>query len=199
MPRVRADDYDDKRSAIVDVAAGLFARFGYPATKMEDGAKKCGASKSMTYYYFPKKEDLLLAILVDYCESVIAKFHKINAEALPPEARLEQFIRFYVQRTPRMRHRHVVLMQDIKFLGKAERSRINKYSRQLAEAMTVLLSEVNPHVRGKGDLLRAYSFLLFGTLNGIEEWFDTAGSVTATELAERTARLFLKGFLAETA
>src|SRR5438874_2583900 len=63
MPRVRADDYDIKTQAILDSAAALFAKVGYPNAKMQDIAKACGATKSMLYHYFPTKDDLLFAML----------------------------------------------------------------------------------------------------------------------------------------
>ena len=59
MPRVRSDDYDTKSRAILDSAASLFAKVGYPNAKMQDIAQACGATKSMLYHYFPTKDDLL--------------------------------------------------------------------------------------------------------------------------------------------
>ena len=45
MPRVRSDDYDFKSQTIMDCAAALFAKEGYPSAKMQDVAKACGATK----------------------------------------------------------------------------------------------------------------------------------------------------------
>ncbi|RZI78302.1 MAG: TetR family transcriptional regulator, partial [Variovorax sp.] len=36
MPRVRSDDYDAKSLSIMDSAAALFAKVGYPNAKMQD-------------------------------------------------------------------------------------------------------------------------------------------------------------------
>src|SRR5664279_811352 len=63
MPRVRSDDYETKGNAILDCAAILFAREGYPSAKMQDIAVACGATKSMLYHYYPTKDDLLFAML----------------------------------------------------------------------------------------------------------------------------------------
>ena len=44
MPRVRSDDYEAKSQAIMDCAAALFAKEGYPSAKMQDVAAACGAT-----------------------------------------------------------------------------------------------------------------------------------------------------------
>ena len=62
MPRGRAVDYDDKRTAVLDAAAALFGELGYTGAKMDDVAKRCNVSKSMVYHYFKKMEDMLFAI-----------------------------------------------------------------------------------------------------------------------------------------
>ena len=62
MPRVRSDDYDAKSLSIMDSAAALFAKVGYPNAKMQDIAQACGATKSMLYHYFPTKAEFFGAI-----------------------------------------------------------------------------------------------------------------------------------------
>jgi AcrR family transcriptional regulator len=83
MPRVRSDDYDAKTHAILDSAAALFAKVGYPSAKMQDIAKACGASKSMLYHYFPTKDDLLYAMLEEHLQRVIVALEEALA-ADPP-------------------------------------------------------------------------------------------------------------------
>jgi AcrR family transcriptional regulator len=38
---------------------------------MQDIAKACGATKSMLYHYFPTKDDLLFAMLMEHLERVV--------------------------------------------------------------------------------------------------------------------------------
>jgi AcrR family transcriptional regulator len=77
MPRIRANDYDDKKSKILDAAARLFADQGYAGSRMEEIAKSCGVSKSMLYHYFKKKEDVLFDILQEHVSSLIEAIKNI--------------------------------------------------------------------------------------------------------------------------
>ena len=45
MARPRADDYDDKRKAILKTSAALFAEHGYDRASMNQIAKGCGVSE----------------------------------------------------------------------------------------------------------------------------------------------------------
>ena len=84
MSRVRADDYEDKRRAILDAAAVLFAQSGYANVKMMDIARSCDASKSMLYHYFPAKEDVLFEIMKEQVQSYLEATEEVAALPLPP-------------------------------------------------------------------------------------------------------------------
>ena len=62
MARGRASNYDAQREAILQHAAALFARSGYPATSMNQVAEACGLSKATLYHYYRDKDAMLVAI-----------------------------------------------------------------------------------------------------------------------------------------
>lgn len=51
------------RESIVDAAAGVFSKFGYKKTTMDDIARALGKGKSSIYYYFRNKEEIFEAVL----------------------------------------------------------------------------------------------------------------------------------------
>lgn len=54
---------EDARELIIQVAAELFARFGYKKTTMDDIAQAVRMGKSSLYYYFKSKEDVFQAVV----------------------------------------------------------------------------------------------------------------------------------------
>src|SRR6476620_1772211 len=60
MARVRTEE---KRDAIVRVAAELFEKHGYDRCSMAALSERLGGSKATLYGYFSSKEDLLRAVL----------------------------------------------------------------------------------------------------------------------------------------
>lgn len=195
MPRVRADDYEAKSQAIMDCAAVLFAKEGYPSAKLQDVAKACGATKSMLYHYFPTKDDLLLAMLKEHLEKVV---HSVEAALQQPGSardRMLALVQAYTQKSIQSRRRHMVAMQDVKYLPKAKQAPLIELQRQITERVADLLRALNPEL--PEDVYKPYSMMLIGMLNWTDVWYQPSGKVKPQELCDRMSRLFLKGFLAE--
>jgi AcrR family transcriptional regulator len=195
MPRVRSDDYETKSQAIMDCAAGLFAKVGYPSAKMQDVAEACGATKSMLYHYFPTKDDLLFAMLEEHLQRVIAGLNEALATQGTPRERLEALVVSYTQKSNQSRRRHVIAMNDVKFLPKAKQAPLFALQREIVELVSRLLREVNPGL--PDHVYKPYGLMLIGMLNWADFWFKPSGPVKPQELCERMSRLFLKGFMAE--
>lgn len=197
MPRVRADDYDAKTQTILDSAAALFAKVGYPNAKMQDIAKACGASKSMLYHYFPTKDDLLFAMLEEHLQKVIAGLEDVAAQGGPVPARFEAFVQVYGQKSTQSRRRHVTAMNDVKFLPKALQNPLLQLEAKVTDLTADMLRQLNP---GLTDAVyKPYAMLLLGMLNWTDYWFKPNGPMKPQELSERISRLYLKGFLDEKA
>ncbi len=68
---------DDIRDQIVDTARGIFTRFGFRKTTMDEIAKAMRKGKSSIYYYFTSKEEIFKAVVER--ESQTLKDELINA------------------------------------------------------------------------------------------------------------------------
>ena len=197
MPRVRSDDYEAKSQAIMDCAAALFAKEGYPSAKMQDIAKACGATKSMLYHYFPTKDDLLFAMLVEHLERVFQSVEEAIATPGHPRESLMALVQTYTQKSTQSRRRHMIAMQDVKYLPKAKQAPLIELQRRLADLVTGLLQQLNPGL--PSDVCKPYTMMLIGMLNWTDMWYRPTGAMKPQELCDRMSRLFLKGFLAEKA
>lgn len=197
MPRVRADDYDAKARSILDSAAVLFAKVGYPGAKMQDIAKACGASKSMLYHYFPTKDDLLYAMLEEHLQQVIAGIEEVGAASVPVRQQFAGFVQGYAQKSAQSRRRHVSAMNDVKFLPKALQTPLLTLESRVTDLIAAMLRRLNPDL--PEEVYKPYTMLLVGMLNWTDTWYRPGGRMKPEELCERISRLFLRGFLAEKA
>ena len=194
MTRVRAGDYADKRQAILDRAAALFASKGFDRTTMIDVADACGTSKSHLYHYFPGKEDLLFAIVREHITEQAAELMAIAAQPLPAERRFSLFVEAFVQRSARSRHEHLILVHELKHLPDAQRKQIRKLEARLVEPMVSLLREINPLLMAPVKVRTPYALLLFGMIIWAFTWYQKDGPIAPTELAQRISELFVNGF-----
>jgi AcrR family transcriptional regulator len=194
MTRVRADDYEDKKQVIIGKAAALIAQKGFDVATMMDVAKACGTSKSHLYHYFPSKEDLLYAIVLEYITQQAADLERILAQPLPAQERFHQFVESFVQGAAHARNEHIMLMNDLKFLPKAQRDRIRKLEVEMTEQMEGLLDEINPGRMKDQRMRKPYALLLFGMMIWTFSWYRRSGPISPRELAGHIADLFANGF-----
>jgi AcrR family transcriptional regulator len=61
----RKEAGEQRRSAILQAARAVFARKGYDSTVVEDIASEAGIGKGTLYLYFPSKEQIYLAALIE--------------------------------------------------------------------------------------------------------------------------------------
>ena len=76
MARPRGSDGAQTRERILAVAQELFTRQGYDKTSLRDIAERLEITKAALYYYFPRKEDILVELhlrLQTLGESIIAE------------------------------------------------------------------------------------------------------------------------------
>ncbi|HTU96196.1 MAG TPA: helix-turn-helix domain-containing protein [Solirubrobacteraceae bacterium] len=62
MPRPPGSQGSETRERILDVAQDLFTRQGYDKTSLRDIAERLQITKAALYYYFERKEDLLVEL-----------------------------------------------------------------------------------------------------------------------------------------
>jgi AcrR family transcriptional regulator len=197
MPRVRSDNYESKSQAIMDCAAALFAKEGYPSAKMQDVALACGATKSMLYHYFPTKDDLLFAMLMEHLERVVQGVEEAIAGTGAPRDKLRVMVETYTQKSAQSRRRHMIAMQDVKYLPKTKQAPLIELQRKLTDRVSELLQQLNPGL--PLPVYKPYTMMLIGMLNWTDMWYRTGGAMKPQELCDRMSRLFLKGFMAEKA
>lgn len=65
-------DHSLRRDEILQAAASLFFKKGILATTMDDIARELKVAKGFLYYYFPSREDLLLALLGEGWKSFLS-------------------------------------------------------------------------------------------------------------------------------
>ena len=194
MTRVRADDYEHKKKAILDSAVALIAGKGFDGATMIDVAHACGTSKSHVYHYFSSKEDLLYAIVREHITEQVAVLSAIVREPRPAAERFTRFVSAFVQEGAKSRNHHLVLMNDIKFLPPAQHEDVRKMELELMHLMVGLLRELNPERMAQAKVRTPYALLLFGMVIWTFTWYEKTGAISPAELAERISELFLDGF-----
>jgi AcrR family transcriptional regulator len=193
MARTQAADYDERKEAIVEAAAALFASRGFNGASVADIAQRGKISKSLVYHYYRTKEDILYDVMISHVRALEAAARAVMAVKEAPERRLRELTHRFMALYVGAAARHKVLLNDLDHLTKVRRAEIVAVQRRLIETVRKLLVEIEPDLKKKSGAGFAAAMLYFGTINWTHTWFDPRGPVSAGALAEMAVDLTLGG------
>jgi AcrR family transcriptional regulator len=198
VPRKRAADFELQRAGILQAAAELFARRSFAGASMAQLAQACGVSKALLYHYYRDKEHLLFDIADCYVDGLLAIVEEVQAGRLPPRQQLATLVRRFMHAYQHAQAQHMVLVQDVKFLSPARRTRIVAKQRAVVEAFAQAIAAVKPRLRRKG-LRIPLAMMLFGMINWTFTWLRAEGPLTYDDMADVAVEVFLHGVAEVTA
>jgi AcrR family transcriptional regulator len=88
-----SDSHGEMRNTIVDIAADIFAKFGFKKTTVDDIAQGIRKGKSSIYYYFNSKEDIFQAVVDKEANELREKIYKILNTSMSPMDKLRAYVK----------------------------------------------------------------------------------------------------------
>lgn len=82
----------DKRQLITETAMGLFSRFGFTKTSLDDIASAAQIAKGTVYYYFPSKEELFISVIEQKLEEYFSMLQEHIDELEGFEQKLREML-----------------------------------------------------------------------------------------------------------
>lgn len=176
----------DRRAAILDAAAQLFAERGYAGVTLDELGAAVGVSGPAVYRHFPGKAAVLAAILVGASRSLHDGAERVLAEASGAPA-LRALIAFHVDFA--LAEADVILVQDreLEQLDAEPRHEVRALQRRYVEHWVRTLAELRPDRAEEELRLRAHA--AFGLMNSTPHSARTPG--------RRPAATTMRGILEE--
>jgi TetR/AcrR family transcriptional regulator len=192
MARTRATDYDDKRRAILDRSAELFAEHGYDRASMSKIAEACGVSKANLYHYYKDKEELLFDVIRFHLEELLEVVEAADNSDLSPADRLKELIAALLEAYRDADAQHNVQINGMRLLSADRQGELKAVERELVKIFSEAVAGVAPQLTGT-RLLKPVTMSLFGMINWHYLWFKSTGEVTRADYAELVSRLIVDG------
>jgi AcrR family transcriptional regulator len=193
LARTQAADYGERRAAIVEAAAQLYARDGFLGASVAQLADALGASKSLIYHYYASKEDILFDVMDSHLRALDAAAMEVMARDLPATEKLREIARRFMQLYVGAAARHKVLLNELGALPPERRREVVLRQRRLIEAVEGLLVEIQPKLGRRKRSRRPAAMLFFGMINWTHTWFHEGGPASAEDVANLAADIVLKG------
>lgn len=180
-----------RRSSLLSAAAGLFREKGFEATTIRDIAGAVGMGSGSPFCHFRSKQHILGCIVLEGMASTLASVEALMAQHLPPAERFRSLMRLHISTLHHPDNDFVaVMLYEWRALSADNRQQLvalmNRYENVWHECLLGLQQAGLLH--GNLPLIRQ---ILLGATNWSLRWFKPDGALSATELGEAVASLFL--------
>lgn len=184
MARTQAPDYEERREKIVEKAADLIAEQGFRGMTLGDLAVACEYSKSLIYYYYTSKEEILYAVMASHVDVLVEEASNVASLNKDPKESLTILIHTFMKHYAGAASRQKVLLNELGNLPKDKRAVIVGKQRQIINAVQSLLIEIDPALKSDAKRARVKTMLLFGMINWTHTWFRASGGLSSDEIAD---------------
>jgi AcrR family transcriptional regulator len=183
------------RDDILEAAAQIISQKGFHAASMQDIAQAVNLQKASLYHHVSSKQEILLALLDRALDLLIEQIEKVIAQPLPPDEKLRQAMRVYLQAMLDHRDLASVLLLEHRSLEPQHRlahiPRRDRFERLWRDLIQEGLDQdifccAEPAVASRAFL---------GVLNWTITWYRPDGGLTPAEVAGQFADLFLLGLM----
>jgi TetR/AcrR family transcriptional regulator len=193
MARPRAADHFEKRQAILNQAAELFARHGYDRASLAMIGEAAGVSKALVYHYWKDKEELLFDVLAQHLQTLVELARGASAPDRPPRERLEAlaFLLLDAYRDADAVHR--VQIACLSLLSAERQEALRALERALVADAAAIIAELHPAAGAERHLLKPLTMSFFAMLNWHYLWHREDGELTRADYARMVATLIAAG------
>jgi AcrR family transcriptional regulator len=181
-----------RRLQIEEAASALFRERGYAATSVRDIAQALNLQGGSLYAHMASKEDILWSIVTRAADTFNSEVGPVAAQTeASPADRLADMIRAHVGVVTRIQKDAAVFLHEWRFLSPARREEMQG-RRDAYEALfrDVIREGINKDEFRDVDI-RTTAMAILSALNGIPTWYRSNGPLTADEIADKHADLFL--------
>lgn len=195
-PHLQAERSTPER--VLDTAAALFWEKGFAATTTREIAAAVGIQQASLYYHVASKESLLYQLCVSSMEQLLADVQSAVDPHREPIERLRALIRAHLTALLKHQVRHVTMLTELRALSKRHHAEVLALRKRYANLVRSIIEEGQAAARIRTDIPAKYLYLaLLNVLNRAVIWFRTDQLLTADQLADEFAPIYLNGAMAE--
>jgi AcrR family transcriptional regulator len=183
------------REEILNAAAQIFRQKGFHAASMQDIAEAVNLQKASLYHHVSSKQDILLALLDQALDLLIAKMEAVLDLSLQPDEKLRKAMQVYLVTLLKERDLAAVLLLEHRSLEPEYHAKHFPKRDQFENLWRILIREGQTNGLFHCSDVRLASRSLLGVLNWTITWYRDNGTLTPGAIAEQYADLFLSGLL----
>jgi AcrR family transcriptional regulator len=185
----------DRRRAILDSAAALFARKGVAATTVREIADEVGILSGSLYHHFESKEAMVDEVITSFFDDLRTRYKQVLASDADARTRLHDLVLASLEVGQAHPHAIGIYQNDVNYLSSLERfAYLGSNAREVQASWLAVINAgiVEGAFRADLDARIAYRLMRDALWLSVR-WFKPKRDYPTARLAEHCISLFLDG------
>lgn len=183
----------NKYEEITKAAVKLFEKKGYHATSVQDIADEVGLQKGSLYHYISSKEDLLMQLAHRSISDFNNQMEQILNSPLSNRERLHRAIENHLHYVTKNVQLTTVLLREAFSLGADQHQVIQDLTDKYLNLWTQVIEQGIAAGEFRPVNARITALSILGSANWVYRWYHEGGQLSAADISELYAHLFLEG------
>ncbi len=186
----------NKEREILETAARLFQAKGFAATSIRDIAQAAGVQKAAIYHYVSNKEELLRRIFAETANELNTFMQELLASPMSNLQRLRRAISIYLTFVVGRGAAITVAFRDARGMSAEHVQWLENISQNHMQLWNQIIRSGIATGEFRPVEVPMASFAILGACSWMHAWYSPGGRLTAEEIAECFADLFVSGLAA---
>lgn len=157
-----------KKGIVVDIAQGLFSRFGFLKTTIEEIAKAAHMGKASLYHYFRNKEDIFREVIKKESEMLSSKIKEAISKEENPQGKIKAFVVTRMKYLNELGNIYAALKDEyLVHYAFVEKARENNFREEVETVRGILKEGIKKNIFIIRDV-DLTSFAIISALKGLE-------------------------------
>ncbi len=182
-----------REAALLETATRLFRQRGFHATSMQDIAEAMGMNRGSLYHYIAAKDDLLWSIVSGALARLHAQVEPVLASAAPPPVRLREAIEAHLRFSVENGDELALLQVELRAFGPERRAELLARRDAYEALWRAVVAEGIADGTFRPVDVRLSTIAILSVCNWFTQWYRPEGPLTADEIGDAFAALFLLG------
>ncbi len=179
---------------LLNVAAGMFRRYGYGGTSTRALAEALGMQKASLYYHMPTKEKLLYELATRSMDHMDAQIYPAVEAAETPIDKITALVDTHVRSMLAEPDWHAATLLEMRSLSKEHWATIHARRNTYEQYVTDILADGQKTGEIRQDVdARHLALLLLGTMNWMFFWYTPEGELSVDDASKMVLQVALGG------
>jgi AcrR family transcriptional regulator len=192
MARRKGSVGSETKATILAKALQMIAQYGYAAVSMRMIADAVGVNVGALYNHFPSKQHILVFMMSNHMDGLLAAWSEVDTQSLTPAQRLDSFVRFHIGYNIGRADDVFISFMELRSLEAEGHKQIEKKRRAYEDVVRMIIRDGQKLGQFHVEDAHVAAMSVLGSLIGVNTWYRAKGRLSKQKIEDYYSAMSLR-------